>query len=177
MPRRRRPLLGQQPLPLAEPPPPATAAISAARPEPARYCERPVAGLLHRALATLLDTSIVLIGVALLVVTFHFCGGAFDLSDRLSQIALGVTTASLFAFYRILALLWGQDSPGMVWTRLRLVNFDGLPPTRRQRLWRLAGVLLCFASAGFGFIWALTDQERLGWHDHISRTFPSPRVG
>lgn len=150
--------------------------VSVPRPEPAQYCERRVAGLLHRALATLMDASVVLIGVALLLATFSLCGGSLNLGDRTSHIVVGVTATALFVFYRLLALLWDQDSPGMVWTHLRLVNFDGLRPTRRQRLWRLAGVALCFASAGFGFVWALTDQERLGWHDHISRTFPSPRL-
>lgn len=131
---------------------------------------------MHRALATLADAAVVLVGIALLVLTFHICGGSLRLGDRLSHVALGVTAAALFAFYRILPVLWNRDSPGMVWTHLRLVNFDGLRPTRRQRLLRLAGVMLCYASAGFGFVWALTDQERLGWHDHISRTFPSPRL-
>jgi len=123
-----------------------------------------------------LDASVVTIGVAVLVVTFLLCGGSLDLGERVCQTTLGVAAALLLAFYRILPVLWNQDSPGMAWTQLRLVNFDGLPPTRRQRLWRLAGVLLCFASAGLGFVWALMDQERLGWHDHISRTFPSPRL-
>lgn len=124
----------------------------------------------------LLDASVVTIGLAVFVITFHVCGGSLDLGDRVCQAVLGAAAFALFAFYRLLPVLWNQDTPGMAWTRLRLVNFDGLPPTRRQRLWRLAGVLLCFASAGFGFVWALLDQERLGWHDHISRTFPSPQL-
>jgi len=26
-----------------------------------------------------------------------------------------------------------------------------------------------------GLLWSLADEESLAWHDHISRTFPTPR--
>jgi hypothetical protein len=39
---------------------------------------------------------------------------------------------------------------------------------------RLASGALSFCAAGLGFLWALVDEETLTWHDHISRTFPTP---
>ena len=27
---------------------------------------------------------------------------------------------------------------------------------------------------GLGLVWALVDEENLTWHDHISKTFPTP---
>jgi len=62
----------------------------------------------------------------------------------------------------------------MYWTRLKLVNFDGQPPDLRQRLCRSGFALLSMAAGAVGLIWALVDEEALTWHDHISRTFPTP---
>src|SRR6202041_3046551 len=31
-----------------------------------------------------------------------------------------------------------------------------------------------FLSGGLGLVWALVDEENLTWHDHISKTFPTP---
>src|SRR2546425_9293081 len=58
------------------------------------------------------------------------------------------------------------------WTGLRLINFDGLPIDRRERAVRFAAASFSFASAGFGMLWSLTDEESLTWHDH--KTFPTP---
>jgi hypothetical protein len=55
-----------------------------------------------------------------------------------------------------------------------LVNFDGQKPTQRQRFQRLASGFLSLFAAGLGLLWALVDEETLTWHDHISRTFPTP---
>jgi uncharacterized RDD family membrane protein YckC len=76
--------------------------------------------------------------------------------------------------YRLLWCLGNGDTPGMQFAGLRLVNFDGRLPDREQRLTRLAGSILSLASAGLGLVWALVDEENLTWHDHISKTFPSP---
>jgi uncharacterized RDD family membrane protein YckC len=57
---------------------------------------------------------------------------------------------------------------------LRLLNFDGRPPTREQRMLRLGASFLSVLSAGLGLLWALVDEESLTWHDHISQTFPTP---
>jgi len=75
--------------------------------------------------------------------------------------------------YRLLWCLGNGDTPGMRFAGLRLVNFDGRPPDRDQRLLRLGASVLSLASAGLGLVWALVDEESLTWHDHISKTFPT----
>ena len=92
--------------------------------------------------------------------------------------AVHIAVACLIAFfYKFLWLLAEKDSPGMKWVNLRLVDFDNRPPTRSQRAWRLGGACLSVASAGLGLIWALADEEKLTWHDHLSKTFPTPWMG
>jgi len=38
---------------------------------------------------------------------------------------------------------------------------------------RLCGVLLNILSLGLGYLWIFAHPQRLGWHDILSRTFPS----
>ncbi len=77
----------------------------------------------------------------------------------------------LVVLYGSLFLVRSERTPGMHRAGLRLVNFDGSPAARRQRLWRLIGVVVSGGSFLLGFLWAALDEEKLYWHDHISRTF------
>ena len=70
----------------------------------------------------------------------------------------------------------GGDTPGTAWAQLRLVNYDGQPPTRDQRVYRVLASYLSILAGGMGVLWALVDEENLTWHDHMTRTFPTPRV-
>ncbi|MCW5977211.1 MAG: RDD family protein [Bryobacteraceae bacterium] len=120
-----------------------------------------------------MDLGLVSGGLIPVFLFFRAAGGELLLGK--AEMAVYIAVACLVAFfYKALWLLADRDSPGMVWTSLRLVNFDNQPPTRKQRVCRLAGACLSFASAGLGLIWALADQEKLTWHDHISKTFPTP---
>ena len=85
----------------------------------------------------------------------------------------GVVCGSL-----VLALLYGLlffsvsgTTPGMRAAGLRLVTFDGKAPSRRLRLWRVLGAVVSAGSFFIGFLWAAVDEEKLYWHDHISKTF------
>lgn len=128
---------------------------------------------MHRALAATLDASIVLLAVALFGVVFHLAGGQIVLNPKTVPVFLAVV-GILALFYKLLWSLGGGDTAGMSWTRLTLVNFDGQTPDRQQRLCRLASAFLSLLAAGVGLVWALVDEETLTWHDHISRTFPTP---
>jgi uncharacterized RDD family membrane protein YckC len=73
--------------------------------------------------------------------------------------------------YKLLWALAGTESPGLQWLRLRLSTFDGVPPSRKERLTRLMAGCLSLMAGGLGFIWAVADEEKLSWHDHMSKTF------
>jgi len=164
--RHRRIIPGQQSLEFS------TARVS--RPsEGVIYCDAPVAIPMHRAMAAALDGSILLIALALFAFIFHLAGGEIVLSAKTLPLFLGVVAALAF-FYKLLWCMAGGDTVGMHWTRLKLVNFDGQTPDRGQRLCRMASGFLSVLAAMIGLIWALVDEETLTWHDHISRTFPTP---
>ena len=137
------------------------------------YCDAPVALPVHRIIAAAVDASLVLIGLGVFVGTFLLCGGDVVLGKQNIPFFAGVALV-LAIFYRFLWCLAAGDTPGMRFAGLRLVNFDGRSPDREQRGLRQVASLLSFLSVGLGLIWALVDEENLTWHDHISKTFPTP---
>jgi len=137
------------------------------------YCEAPVATTLHRAVASALDWAMVVLGHALLLICFSLSGGVFQLSK--TNVPVFAALFLLIGFTYGLIFAWaGAETPGMRWSQLRLTTFDGFPPYRKQRMVRFASSCLSLCIQ-LGLLWSLADEESLGWHDHISRTFPTPR--
>lgn len=137
------------------------------------YCDSPVAVPAHRALAAALDTSVVLIALGIFGSIFSLAGGQLVLNAKTLPLIAAIA-ATFVVFYKLLWCLANGDTAGMRWTRLKLVNFDGKAPDRRHRMYRLASGVLSLLAAGLGMLWALVDEETLTWHDHISKTFPTP---
>jgi len=142
--------------------------------EPARYCREAVALPLHRMMAATLDFSMVAIAAGIFFSLFYALGGMVVLNGVTTPV-LGAAAFLLVVFYKALWLLAGGDTPGMSWCSLRLLNFDGFRPTRLERLRRCGATCLSLAAGGLGVLWALGDEEKLGWNDHLSKTFPSPK--
>jgi len=83
-----------------------------------------------------------------------------------------VCGAALLTLLYGMLFVWGAGAtPGMRATGMRLVDFDGMPASRQQRLWRLLGGIVSGGSFLIGFLWAVVDEEKLYWHDHISKTY------
>jgi uncharacterized RDD family membrane protein YckC len=137
------------------------------------YCDAPVALPAHRMIAAAFDASMVLIAVGVFLGIFFLSGGMLELSKQNAPFLIAVA-ALMALFYRFLWVLGNGESPGMRFAGLRLVNFDGRAPDRDQRAFRQISSVLSLLSAGLGLVWALVDEESLTWHDHISKTFPTP---
>lgn len=155
------------------PPAPAKPRQLATTVEAVIYCEAPVATTAHRAIASALDWSMVLLGYALLLAGFSALGGEFVLTR--SNLTVFAALFLLTGFTYGLIFAWaGTETPGMQWSQLKLTTFDGFPPERKHRLIRFAASCLNRCTL-LGLLWSLADEECLAWHDHISRTFPTPR--
>ena len=163
--RHRRLIPGQQSLEFISRPP--------KQPDGVIYCDAPVALPAHRVMAAAMDASMILIALALFGTIFYSVGGTLVISSKTVPLFVGIAGA-LLVFYKVLWCLAGGDTAGMRWARLTLVDFDGRMPDRRQRFYRLASGTLSLLAAGIGLLWALVDEETLTWHDHISKTFPTP---
>jgi uncharacterized RDD family membrane protein YckC len=137
------------------------------------YCDAPVANPAHRATAAALDASLIVMALGVFGIVFHLAGGEFVLNAKTTPMFVGAA-AGVVIFYRMLWCLANGDTAGQRWTRLRLVNFDGQTPTRAQRFYRTASGFLSLMAGGIGLLWGLVDEETLTWHDHISKTFPTP---
>jgi uncharacterized RDD family membrane protein YckC len=137
-------------------------------------CDAPVAHPTHRLVAAAVDGSLILVAVGVFLGIFFLSGGQVSLDRQAFSFIAGVS-AVIALFYRALWCLANGDTPGMRFAGLRLVDFDGRRPDREQRGVRQVAGLLSLLSAGLGLIWALVDEEKLTWHDHISKTFPTPK--
>ncbi len=141
--------------------------------EPTIECGHRVAHIHHRLLATAIDLSMVVIALTLFVGVVYLGGGRLVLDARTAPLILGLA-AFFYLLYEVMWCLAGTDTAGMRWSGLRLVNFDGERLAKQERLVRAAGACLSVLAAGLGVFWALVDEESLTWHDHISKTFPTP---
>lgn len=138
------------------------------------YCQARVADAGQRCAAALIDTVLPGALLAVFIAASYVVSGQIDLRPA----ALGVYAFAALAaivLYRLVFCLGEVDTLGLKWTGLRLLDFDGHRPERRARLFRIAGGFVSLLSAGMGLAWALFDEERLTWHDHMTETFPSPR--
>ena len=138
------------------------------------YCTAPIALTPLRIMSSAADCSVGFAGVILYAITFRMMGQELVWT---SQMLLSYLAAAVLIslFYRVLYCLANGDTPGIRWAGLRVVDFDGRVPSRKQRFQRLAGGCVGTLAAGLGLLWALFDEERLTWHDHMSQTFPTVR--
>ncbi|HXG32379.1 MAG TPA: RDD family protein [Bryobacteraceae bacterium] len=136
-------------------------------------CEAPVAPVEARLQAALLDLAVGVSAWAVFaaIVLTGTEGGA---PRAPTAGALGAAFGLIFLFYKLLAAFSGA-SCGMRWTHLAWVDFDGRPLALPQRLGRLAAGAVSVLPAGFGLLWVLLNEERLGFHDHISKSFVTRR--
>jgi uncharacterized RDD family membrane protein YckC len=154
------------------PPAPITPRRLKTKVEASIYCDATVATLSHRLLAGAADFSLILIEYAICVSSYCFMGGALP-TNQAGYLAFGAAFVLMALFYGLVWVLGNTETPGMRWTSLRLTNFDGQDPEPIERLARYFGTCLSVATAGFGLLWALVDEENLAWQDHMSKTFPT----
>jgi uncharacterized RDD family membrane protein YckC len=133
-----------------------------------------VAPAAHRAIATAVDALLALGALGVFVATLRAAGVEAVLTEETAPIYAAVSGLILL-FYRVLFCIANRDTPGVRWTGLQVLDFDGRMPTPRQRWTRLIGGFVGAIAAGIGFLWAVFDEEHLTWHDYMSKTFSTPR--
>jgi uncharacterized RDD family membrane protein YckC len=142
------------------------------RPEDAGHL-RPVlhtALLGDRALSALVDLAIVWAAFLLFVAVFALCT-AHPPVNKMALECGGVVLAGLFLFYHWLFMSYGGGTLGMRYARIAICTFDDENPNRQARRRRLAASLLSLLPLGLGFLWALFDEDALGWHDRMTRSY------
>ncbi len=131
-----------------------------------------VAPIATRAAAGLLDLALVVVALGV------FSGALMTMTDLTlsgpeGQRTLALSFFGILVFYWIFYLRYIGETAGMMWAGLHLVTFDARAPDESQRWARALGMVLSCAALGLGFAWSLGDEEKLTWHDRISKTYVS----
>jgi len=128
------------------------------------------APLEDRLMAGIVDAALVAAGFLVFVLVFVACTA----HPPVGKPALIGAAVALFVFgviYQLLFFCFGHDTPGMRYAKIALCTFDDENPTRQGMRRRLGALLLSASPLGLGVLWAFFDDDRLGWHDRISRTY------
>ncbi|MGH9492342.1 MAG: RDD family protein [Terriglobales bacterium] len=123
----------------------------------------------QRVFAGLVDALVVATATGLFGLIFLHMAGVAPSGRMAAGFALALP-GFFWALYQYLFLVYGGTTPGLQMTGLRLTTFDGDPVPRRQRRWRALAMIVSYISLGLGFLWAIVDEDGLGWHDRITRT-------
>ena len=78
---------------------------------------------------------------------------------------------ALYVLYQMLFFSLNGDTPGMRYARISLCTFGDRNPTRKAMRLRVLATLLAACPLGLGLAWSCLDEERLGWHDRMSRMY------
>jgi uncharacterized RDD family membrane protein YckC len=81
----------------------------------------------------------------------------------------------MWSAYQHLLLVYSGTTPGLKLAKLELHRFDGSPVPLRLRRWRVLTSVLSGLSLGLGYAWCFLDEDRLCWHDRITRTYMAPK--
>jgi uncharacterized RDD family membrane protein YckC len=116
-------------------------------------------------------------GMLVLASSMAFCAIFYALQHDVPKmkvmLAFGVgVTGVLWTVYQILFMAYARATPGLKAMRLGISDFEDRVPDVRRRVFRAISLVLTCMSFGVGFLWSLLDEDRLSWHDRMSRTFP-----
>lgn len=159
---------------------PASAAVESTEPVFNPLLPPETAPLGLRVMAGLVDSCILaaaflgFTAVSALTIRYFSVAGsvATAMSLQTAGISAGVVLCFLAAVYHLLFFTLSEATPGMRYARLGLCTFSDENPTRGAMRRRLFAMVLAACPLGLGFVWACLDDDRLGWHDRISRMYP-----
>jgi uncharacterized RDD family membrane protein YckC len=148
-------------------------------PEPVRHANQEELQALLPLETASLDRRVMAAAVDACILAAAFLGAVAVFGSSVSVLpawpvaaaAAGATLLVLFILYHMLFFTFSESTPGMRYARIGLCTFSDENPTRAQMRRRTWAVLLSACPLGIGFLWALLDDDRLGWHDRISRMY------
>ena len=128
--------------------------------------------LIRRLTAMLYDSLLVIAllfvvnGLTLAVVVKATGGEQEVVAPHLAQ---AVSALSTVGFFMVFWLKSGQTLGMQAW-RIKLVDFNGAPPSAGRAALRCLGATLSAACLGLGYLWCLVDRNQRYWHDYLSGT-------
>jgi uncharacterized RDD family membrane protein YckC len=101
----------------------------------------------------------------------HFNPAGISMTPMTAAISSVGAIVLLGFLYQLLFFTYSNATPGMRYARIGLCTFSDENPSRKAMRRRIFATALSSASLGLGVLWAFLDDERLGWHDRISRMY------
>ncbi len=129
-----------------------------------------VASLEDRALAAFVDCALTLSAFLLFSLVFAISSTSFP-RGRIALIGAGLILFAMWILYQLLFFSLTDATPGMRYAKIALCTFDDENPSRSTLRGRIAALLLSALPLGLGFLWAVFDEDSLGWHDRITQTY------
>ncbi|HSZ15588.1 MAG TPA: RDD family protein [Terracidiphilus sp.] len=126
------------------------------------------------------------LGLRMMAATIDFalivamvCAGGLGIAGHMlhppamktAEMSAGFALLLVTVFYHAFFLLTTMATPGMMYARIALCTFDDEQPTRLQVRDRLGAMLVSLLPVGLGLAWSIFDEDRLSWHDRLSRTY------
>jgi uncharacterized RDD family membrane protein YckC len=129
-----------------------------------------VASLEDRAMAALVDCALTLCAFLLFSLVFAVSSTSFP-HGRVALIGAAVALFAMWLIYQLLFFSLTDATPGMRYAKIALCTFGDENPTHSALRGRIAALLLSALPLGLGFLWAVFDEDALGWHDRITQTY------
>ncbi len=127
-----------------------------------------------RLLAGAIDLLLVVVALAIFAYIFFRITSLVPALQQAVGISVGLT-ALFWIAYQYLLLVYTETTPGLKLAHLQLSRFDGSAVPRRIRHWRVLASILSGLSLALGYAWCFLDEDRLCWHDRITRTYMAPQ--
>lgn len=163
------------------PPPPALGGIMMDPVEEQAKERRPgfelplqAAPMSRRVLAGAVDALLVISAFALFAYIFFRVTSIAPPPQQAAAVSI-ILTAAFWTSYQYLLLVYTGTTPGLRVARLQISRFDGTAVPRKTRRWRVLAAVLSGLSLALGYVWCFLDEDRLCWHDRITRTYMAPK--
>ena len=125
------------------------------------------ASIEDRVMSALVDFALVTAGFLLFVLVFTACT-PHPPTGKTAIAGAAAVLLGFFVLYQWLFFSFGESTPGMAYAHIALCTFEDNNPTRSAMRRRIGALLLSALPVGLGLLWAVFDEDHLGWHDRIS---------
>ena len=132
------------------------------------------APMARRIAASAVDATLVMAAFAAFVYIFFRINAELPPLSKVAGTGV-LLTGLLWSAYQYLLLVYSGATPGLTLAKLELHRFDGSPVPLGIRRWRVLTSMLSGLSLGLGYAWCFLDEDRLCWHDRITRTYMAPK--
>jgi uncharacterized RDD family membrane protein YckC len=130
-----------------------------------------------RLMAAIVDGVIVSASVLIFISVFVLTASRFlpaeaiRMTPQAAIITLGGVLGVFGFIYQLLFFTFSESTLGMRYARIGLCTFSDDNPSRAAMRRRVFAHLLSACPFGIGYLWALLDEDRLAWHDRITRIY------